>query len=57
MKKNDHVMAKVTIPISKPMADKIGLNADDKIPLLSATLKYVFMPIPSLIKIDYSCRL
>ena len=27
VKKNDHVMAKVTIPISEPMADKIGLNA------------------------------
>ena len=27
VKKNDHVMVKVTIPISEPMADKIGLNA------------------------------
>src|SRR5882757_3899260 len=26
-RRRDHVMAKVTIPISEPMADKIGLNA------------------------------
>ena len=27
VKKNDHVMANVTMPISEPMADRIGLNA------------------------------